>query len=111
MKILLEYIKMLQVNFTMISIIKSWCYLARILERFLRSIIDFFSQHMMRENPRHKEENIIKDVRNLFRLEKTKKETIDTTTKEITNLFRLQKENKAIISRILKDIRILEYIF
>ena len=37
MKILLEYIKMLQVNFTMISIIKSWCYLARILERFLRS--------------------------------------------------------------------------
>ena len=66
---------------------------------------------MMRENPRHKEENIIKDVRNLFRLEKTKKETIDTTIKEITNLFRLQKENKAIISRILKDIRILEYIF
>ena len=40
-----------------------------------------------------KEENIIKDVRNLFKLEKLKKETNDTTVKSIRNLFRLEKEN------------------
>ena len=34
------------------------------------------------ENPRLEEETIIKDVRNLFRLERLKKETIDTTNKE-----------------------------
>ena len=32
---------------------------------------------------RHEEENIIKDARNLFRLEKLKKETIDTTIKDM----------------------------
>ena len=32
--------------------------------------------------------NIIKDVRNLFRLEKLKKETIDATIKDIRNLLR-----------------------
>ena len=37
------------------------------------------------ENARPEEENIIKDVKNLFRWEKLKKETTDTTikTKEI----------------------------
>ena len=34
------------------------------------------------------QENIIKDVRNLFRLEKLKKETIDTTIKDTKNLLR-----------------------
>ena len=59
----------------------------------------------MMENPRPEEENIIKDVRNLFRLEKLKKETIDTIIKDIGNLFRLEKENKAIKDRMLRDIR------
>ena len=35
------------------------------------------------ENPIPEEENIINDVRNLFRLEKLKEETIDTTIKDI----------------------------
>ena len=34
------------------------------------------------ENPRLEEETIIKDVRNLFRLEKLKEETLDATNKE-----------------------------
>ena len=41
------------------------------------------------QNPILEEENIIKDVRNLLRLEKLKKETIDATIKDIGNLFRL----------------------
>ena len=56
------------------------------------------------QSPSFEEENIIKDVRNLFRLEKLKIETSDTTIKGIRNLFRLEKENKAIKDRILKDI-------
>ena len=55
----------------------------------------------MIENPSPEEENIIKDVRNLFRLEKLKKETIDTTIKDIRNIFRLEKENEEIKDRIL----------
>ena len=35
------------------------------------------------ENPRPEQENIIRDVRNFFRLEKLKKETTDTTIKDI----------------------------
>ena len=56
------------------------------------------------ESPSLKEENINKSVRNLFRLEKLKKGTIDTTTKDIINLFRLEKENEEIKCRILRDI-------
>ena len=43
------------------------------------------------ESPSLEEENIIKDVRNPFTLEKTKKETTDTTIKGRRNLFRLEK--------------------
>ena len=50
----------------------------------------------MREHPRNEEENIITDVRNLFRSGKIKKETINTTIKDIRNLFRLEKENEEI---------------
>ena len=50
--------------------------------------------------PGPEEENIIKEERNLFRLEKLKKETIDNTIKDI----RLEKENKEIKDRILRDI-------
>ena len=76
--------------------------ITRILKNFLKSIIDFFffSQHIMMESSWF--ENIIKDVRNLFRLEK---ETNDTTFRGISNLFLLEKENKVIKERILGDIR------
>ena len=57
------------------------------------------------ENSRHKEENIIEDVRNLFRLKKLKTETIDTTVKDIENLFRLKKQNKAIKDISFRNIR------
>ena len=46
------------------------------------------------ESPRPEEENILKDVRNLFRLNKLKKETNDAAIKSIRNLFRLGKEIK-----------------
>ena len=57
------------------------------------------------ENSRLDEKNIIKDVRNLFRLEKLKRETVDTTTNDIRNLFRLEKENKTVKDRIIIHIR------
>ena len=37
------------------------------------------------------EENIIKDVRNLFRLNKIEKETNNAVIKGIRNLFRIKK--------------------
>ena len=54
------------------------------------------------ESPRLEEENIIKDVRNLFRLERLKKETTDITIKDIRNLLKPEKENKVIKYRICK---------
>ena len=45
------------------------------------------------------EGNIIKDVRNLFRL---KKELNNTEIKDIRNIFRLEKETKSIKGRILR---------
>ena len=45
------------------------------------------------ENPRPEGENIIQGTK------------IDTTIKDIRNLFRLEKENKAIKDIILRDIR------
>ena len=48
----------------------------------------------MIENPRPEEENIIKNVRNLFILKKLRKEIIDNTIKDIRNLFRLEKAKK-----------------
>ena len=53
------------------------------------------------ENARLEEENIIKDERNLFRLEKLKEETIDTTIKDIRNHFRLEKEHLEILDTFL----------
>ena len=90
---------MLQVNFIMI------CILHKILVLLFFKYICFFSQHIMMGNPKPEEENIIKDVRNLFRLEKLKTETTDTTMKDITYLFRLEKENKETNDRIRRDIR------
>ena len=52
----------------------------------------------MMENSTLEEENVIEDVRNLFRLAKLKKETTDTTIKDIGNLFRQKK--KIIIKKL-----------
>ena len=51
-------------------------------------------------------ENIIKDIRNLFRLVKPRKGTNVIRTKGIRNLFTLKKGNKAIKSRIVTDMGI-----
>ena len=48
------------------------------------------------------EDNIIKEVRNLFRL---KKEIDGNTIKDVINLFRLKKENETIKEKIIRDIR------
>ena len=48
------------------------------------------------------EKNVIKDIRNLFRL---KKVLNYTAVKDIRNVFRLEKETKAIKDRILGDIK------
>ena len=54
------------------------------------------------ESPSLQEENIIKNVRKRFILEKLKKEITDTTIKAKRNLFRLEKENEKLkISGIL----------
>ena len=54
------------------------------------------------ENPRPEEEDIINDIRDLFRL---RKGLNYTATKVIENLFRLKKETKAIKDRMLNDIK------
>ena len=54
------------------------------------------------ENPTPEEENIIKYIRNLFRL---KKELNHTGIEDIWNLFRLEKESKAIKDTLLIDIK------
>ena len=51
----------------------------------------FFLQHIMMENPRLEEENIIKDIRNLSRLEK-ENQPINRIIRDIKNLF--QHEGK-----------------
>ena len=75
---------MLQVNFIMICIIHKISVLfkiTRILKTlfkecnkllFFKKKIFFFSSHLMIKSPSLKEESIIKDVRNVFRLEKLK---------------------------------------
>ena len=81
-----------------------------IFEWFLKSIIDFyflkiiiiFSIKYNNGNLSLEEENIIKDIRNIFRLEK---ELNYTAIKNIRNIFRLEKETKAIKHRILRDIK------
>ena len=46
------------------------------------------------EEDENMEGNIIKDVRNHFRLKKLKNETIDMTIKDKRNVFRLKKRMK-----------------
>ena len=56
----------------------------------------------MMEGISFEEENIIKDIRNLFRL---KQELNSTAIKGIKNLFRLKKETKPTKDRIIRYIR------
>ena len=52
------------------------------------------------------DENITKNVGNLFRLEKLKKETNDVAIKGVRNLFTQKKKgNKAVKDRIIRDIK------
>ena len=46
------------------------------------------------ESPSLEKENIIKDVRDLFRVEKLKQKKIDATIKDRKNIFKLEKENE-----------------
>ena len=54
------------------------------------------------EKDREIEENIIKLVRNFFRL---KDEIDDITIKDIRNLFRLKEENETIKHAVIRDVR------
>ena len=54
----------------------------------------------MIENPTPQEENIMKDLKKIFRL---KKELNYTAIKDIRDHLRLEKETKAIKDRILRD--------
>ena len=56
----------------------------------------------MVKNPKPEEEKIIKDIRNLFRLNK---EQTDTAIKDIRNLFRLKKETREIKYIVLRNIK------
>ena len=49
---------------------------------------------------RKKEDNIIIDIKTIFRL---RKEIDNSTTKNIRNLFRLKKENESIKDRVVTD--------
>ena len=59
----------------------------------------------MVRSPSLEEENIMKDVGNLFRLNKLWKETNDVAIKDLRNLFSLENKNKAIKDTIIRDIR------
>ena len=56
----------------------------------------------MMENPRPEEGKITEDIKNLFRL---RKELNDNLIRDITNLFKQEKETKAIKYRILWHIK------
>ena len=74
----------------------------RILIYFIYLFIYFFTTYSD-GNLSLEEENIIKDIRNLFRLKKTNY----TAIKDIRNLFRLEKKTKPIKNKKLRDIKYL----
>ena len=85
----------MQINFVMICIIHKISVLLKITrilktpfkDFYLKIIIIFFLQHITIDSPRFEADNVIKDVKIIFRLEKLNKETI----KDIGNLFKLKK--------------------
>ena len=56
----------------------------------------------MTENLSAGENNIIKDIQNLFRHKKGQNYTV---MKDISNLFKLEKETETITVRILRDVK------
>ena len=74
-------------------------FLRSIIEFHLYKKINFLSQHIMMENPKPEEENIIKDIRNPFRL---RKELNYTTIKDKRNLFRIEKKLKQLKKEYLE---------
>ena len=119
---LLEDLKLslLNFNFVMIYIVHKMLALPKnhliylkdsIFECFLKEFnrllfslkkVKFLSQHIMMESLNLEEENIIKDIRSLFRL---RKEQNYIAIKDIRNLLRQEKETKVIKDRILRDIK------
>ena len=107
---------MLQDNFIIIYIIHRILILlkiTRILKRFLIDIYFFkkiiFLKYIIGKSPRleeykHMEESILKDVGNIFKLNKIEKTKV-VAIKGIRNPFSMKKENKAIKDRIILDIR------
>ena len=71
-----------------------------VLQIFIYFFNHIFWQHKMMESLSFEEENISKDIKNLFRL---KKEPNYTTIKNIRNLLQLEKETKAIKDRDNKN--------
>ena len=69
---------------------------------FLLLLLLLFSHDIMMESLSLQEENIIKYIRNLFRL---KKELNYSAITDIRNSFRLEKESKGIKDRLLRDIK------
>ena len=59
----------------------------------------------MIKSPTLEDENIIKDVKNLFRFEKPKREAIYTPIKDIRNLLRREKKKNATKDIILSNVR------
>ena len=51
---------------------------------------------------RKREDNFIKDIKNIFRL---RKEIYNSAAKDIRNLFGLKQENKTIKDKIIRDIK------
>ena len=99
---------MLQISFIRITYFIKSQYCLKIPEfqkQFLRSIIDFLKI----ESPSLEKENIIKNIRKLFRLEKFLNKVLveirnHFKIKDIRNHFRLEKENKLIKDIKLRDI-------
>ena len=62
----------------------------------------FFSKYLTMESLSPEEENLIKDMRNIFRL---KKEQNYIAVKHVRNIFRLKKEIKGIKDIVLSNIK------
>ena len=105
MSLLIFSFVMINIIHKMLVLFKNHLNYLSTFEYFLRSIIDsffliFFLKHLMLDSLILEEENIIKDILNLFRLNK---ELNYTVIKDTRNRFRLEKETKAMKDRILRD--------
>ena len=105
MSLLIFSFAMINIIHKMLVLFKNHLNYLSTFEYFLRSIIHsffliFFLKHLMLDSLILEEENIIKDILNLFRLNK---ELNYTVIKDTRNRFRLEKETKAMKDRILRD--------